>query len=264
MADVRRRGGQRARVQGGEPRRRQRRHRVHPRSLHRPAVRRTVRGPAHAGRRRIRSPTSPRSRPACARRTRSAASSPRSRSATPRTACTTTPSSSPRRASREPPRTVEQAIALAEKLTFKRADGVQVYGLVMNFDDPATPIDWIRGFGGDFITPDYKVVIDQPAAVRGVTVLCDLYKKGVLPEELDEPQDRGRHDVHAAGPRRDDQQSVQPLRQLQRRQGAQVPGQDRGGRAAARRGRQADAREDVGVGDGDSAQRDATRKARGA
>ena len=61
----------------------------------------------------------------------------------------------------EPPRTVEQAVALAEKLTFKRADGVQVYGLVMNFDDPATPIDWIRGFGGDFITSDYKVVIDS-------------------------------------------------------------------------------------------------------
>ncbi|MDQ6620063.1 MAG: extracellular solute-binding protein [Pseudomonadota bacterium] len=82
----------------------------------------------------------------------------------------------------EPPRTVEQAVALAEKLTFKRADGVQVYGLVMNFDDPATPIDWIRGFGGDFITSDYKVVVDQPAALRGVAVLIDLYKKGVLPK----------------------------------------------------------------------------------
>ena len=82
----------------------------------------------------------------------------------------------------EPPRTVEQAVALAEKLTYKRADGVQVYGLVMNFDDPATPIDWIRGYGGDFITADYKIVIDQPAAVRGVAMLCDLYKKGVLPK----------------------------------------------------------------------------------
>ena len=82
----------------------------------------------------------------------------------------------------EPPRTVEQAVALAEKLTYKRGDGVQVYGLVMNFDDPATPIDWIRGYGGDFITSDYKIVIDQPAAVRGVTMLCDLYKKGVLPK----------------------------------------------------------------------------------
>jgi multiple sugar transport system permease protein len=152
------------------------------------------------------------------------------------------------------PKTVTDAIALAEKLTYKRADGLQVYGLVMNFDDPATPIDWIRGFGGDFISPDYKVVVDSPASVRGVAVLCDLYKKGVLPEELDEPQDRGRHDVHAAGARRDDQQPVQPLHQLQRSQGVEVPGQDRGVGAAARRRRQADAREDVGVGDGDPAQ----------
>ena len=80
------------------------------------------------------------------------------------------------------PKTVDEAIAAAEKLTFKRADGVQVYGLVMNFDDPATPIDWVRGFGGDFITPDYKVVVDQPPAVRAVAVLCDLYRKGVLPK----------------------------------------------------------------------------------
>ena len=82
----------------------------------------------------------------------------------------------------EPPKTVEQAVALAEKLTFKRADGVQVYGLVVNFDDPATCIDWIRGFGGDFITSDYRVVVDQPNSVRGVAALCDLYRKGVMPK----------------------------------------------------------------------------------
>ncbi|MEO5699943.1 MAG: extracellular solute-binding protein [Casimicrobiaceae bacterium] len=81
-----------------------------------------------------------------------------------------------------PPKTIDEAIVLAETLTFKRADGIQVYGLVINFDDPATPIDWIRAYGGDFITSDYKIVIDQPAAVRGVAVLVDLYRKGVLPK----------------------------------------------------------------------------------
>ena len=82
----------------------------------------------------------------------------------------------------EPPRTVDQVVALAEKLTYKRDDGVQVYGMVMNFDDPATPMDWLRAYGGDFITPGYQVVVDQPGAVRGVTMLCDLYKKGILPK----------------------------------------------------------------------------------
>ena len=101
-----------------------------------------------------------------------------------------------------PPANVEQAIALAEKLTFKRADGVQVYGLVMNFDDPSTPIDWVRGFGGDFITPDYKVVVDQPGAVRGGHRALRPVQEGRDAEELDEPQDRGRDHVHAAGTRR--------------------------------------------------------------
>lgn len=80
-----------------------------------------------------------------------------------------------------PPKTVEDLAAVAEKLTFTRPDGVKVYGLVINLDDPATPMDWVRGFGGDFITPDYKVVVDQPGAVRAMTVLRDLFRKGVLP-----------------------------------------------------------------------------------
>ena len=81
-----------------------------------------------------------------------------------------------------PPKNVDEVMALAEKLTFKRDDGVQVYGLVMNFDDPATPIDWIRAYGGDFITPDYQIAIDSPASVRGVTMLCDLFRKGIIPK----------------------------------------------------------------------------------
>ena len=57
----------------------------------------------------------------------------------------------------------------------------KVYGLVINLDDPATPIDWVRGFGGDFITQDYRVVVDEPGAVRAMTVMRDLFRKGVLP-----------------------------------------------------------------------------------
>ncbi len=81
-----------------------------------------------------------------------------------------------------PPATMEQAAALAEKLTYTRADGTRVYGLVVNLDDPATPMDWLRGFGGDFITADYKVVVDRPEAVRGIAMLADLFRKGVLPK----------------------------------------------------------------------------------
>ncbi len=79
------------------------------------------------------------------------------------------------------PKTVEEMPAIAEQLTYERSDGTKVSGLVIAMDDPSAPLDWIRGFGGDFITQDYKVVCDTPATVRGVTVLRDLYAKGVLP-----------------------------------------------------------------------------------
>jgi multiple sugar transport system substrate-binding protein len=80
-----------------------------------------------------------------------------------------------------PPRTIAEAIAAAEKLTYTRSDGVRVYGLCINMDDPACPMDWIRAYGGDFITSDYRCVTDRPETIQGVTVLCDLVKKGVIP-----------------------------------------------------------------------------------
>ncbi|MBN8477542.1 MAG: extracellular solute-binding protein [Burkholderiales bacterium] len=83
-----------------------------------------------------------------------------------------------------PPRTVAEVVAAAEKLSFTRSDGVRVYGLVINMDDPAVPLDWIRAFGGDFISGDYKVVTDRQETVHGVSVLVDLVKKGFVPKNL--------------------------------------------------------------------------------
>ena len=83
-----------------------------------------------------------------------------------------------------PPRTVADLAATAERLAHDRAVGTRVFGLIMNMEDPATPIDWIRGFGGDFITDDYKVVVDAPEAVRCVTMLRDLVQKNVMPRNI--------------------------------------------------------------------------------
>jgi len=80
-----------------------------------------------------------------------------------------------------PPRTADDLPAVAERLSFDRPDGVRVSGLVMNMEDPATAIDWIRGFGGDFITDEYQVVVDRPEAVRGVTMLREMQARGALP-----------------------------------------------------------------------------------
>jgi multiple sugar transport system substrate-binding protein len=81
-----------------------------------------------------------------------------------------------------PPKTIPEAVAIAERLTFTRPDGVKVYGLCINMEDPACPMDWIRGYGGDFITTDYRCMSDRPETIQGVTVLCDLVRKGVIPK----------------------------------------------------------------------------------
>jgi len=81
------------------------------------------------------------------------------------------------------PRTLDETLAAVEKLSFTR-DGTRVYGLLVNMDDPASPIDWVRAFGGDFITPDYKVVVDQPGAVKAMTVYADFFKRNLMPRNM--------------------------------------------------------------------------------
>ena len=82
-----------------------------------------------------------------------------------------------------PPATIAEALAMAETLSWMR-EGTRVYGLVINMDDPSTPIDWVRGFGGDFITPDYKVVVHQPEAVRAMEALAGLFRKNAMPRTV--------------------------------------------------------------------------------
>jgi multiple sugar transport system substrate-binding protein len=82
-----------------------------------------------------------------------------------------------------PPRTLDEMIAATEKLSYMR-DGTRVYGLIINMDDAATPIDWVRAFGGDFITPDYKVVVNQPGAVKAMTMFADMFKRQQMPRNI--------------------------------------------------------------------------------
>ncbi|MCM0018658.1 MAG: extracellular solute-binding protein [Tagaea sp.] len=82
------------------------------------------------------------------------------------------------------PRTIEEMAQIAERLSFDRPDGSRVYGFVFPMDDLACALDWIRGFGGEFITSDMRIEIDRPEAVRGVTVLRDLVRKNVLPRNI--------------------------------------------------------------------------------
>lgn len=81
-----------------------------------------------------------------------------------------------------PPRTMEELIVLAEKLTYVRADGTQVHGLVLDGTSPAQIVDIARAWDGDMLGLDYSVKATEPAMVRTVALLRDFYAKGVLPK----------------------------------------------------------------------------------
>jgi multiple sugar transport system substrate-binding protein len=80
-----------------------------------------------------------------------------------------------------PPRTIEELISYAEKLTFRRGDGTQVHGLVLDGTSPAQIIDIVRAWNGDFLSADYRILATEPPMIRTVALLKDFYAKQVLP-----------------------------------------------------------------------------------
>lgn len=82
-----------------------------------------------------------------------------------------------------PPTTPEELLEVARKMTFTRDNGQKVYGFLarggrLDTDDVA---NMVRMFGGDIITPDYEVAINQPEAVKGITLLQTMYREGIIP-----------------------------------------------------------------------------------
>ncbi|WP_158625925.1 ABC transporter substrate-binding protein [Arsenicitalea aurantiaca] len=82
-----------------------------------------------------------------------------------------------------PPETFEELIEYAEQLTFTRDDGTQVYGLVLSGQGPSNIIDIVRAYGGDFLTADFELKAAEEGMVQAVTLLADLYQRGILPRE---------------------------------------------------------------------------------
>ncbi len=80
-----------------------------------------------------------------------------------------------------PPQTVEELIDFAEKLTFKRADGTQVHGLLFDGTSPALIVDLARAWNGDFLSADYRILATEPPMIRTVTLLKEFFAKGILP-----------------------------------------------------------------------------------
>jgi len=79
------------------------------------------------------------------------------------------------------PKTFEDVIEAAKKLTFTRPDGSQVFGFLINGEGYANMVDIARAYDGDFITGDFKLGVNQPPMLRAVQTMRDFYSSGVIP-----------------------------------------------------------------------------------
>jgi multiple sugar transport system substrate-binding protein len=82
------------------------------------------------------------------------------------------------------PRTFEELMEVARKLTFKRADGTQVFGMVFAVQFTSNFLAFGRAFNGDYMTGDGKITSDQPGMVKGIAALAELHKAEVLPRNM--------------------------------------------------------------------------------
>ena len=72
----------------------------------------------------------------------------------------------------------------AKACTYRRADGTACVGLCMPGVTYPNVIDLARAWDGDFITPDYKVVADQPGMLNAIRLLRDLFQAGAFPRNF--------------------------------------------------------------------------------
>lgn len=80
-----------------------------------------------------------------------------------------------------PPRSLEEFVDQARRVSGRTAEGQPLAGLVMTASLAAFPIMFARAYGGDFITADYKLLPDPEPMRRALTLLRTLFETGVLP-----------------------------------------------------------------------------------
>lgn len=80
-----------------------------------------------------------------------------------------------------PPKTAEELVAFARKLTYTRTDGTRVNGLIMNSgDEHLAVLTVLNMWGAQLIDKDMKVRANSPEMIKGLKIMAELYKEGVL------------------------------------------------------------------------------------
>lgn len=80
-----------------------------------------------------------------------------------------------------PPTTLEELIEQAKKTTFTSKAGTPVVGMVLASDLAVFPVMFARAYGGDFISPDLKLVPNREALEQGLAALRGMFEAGSLP-----------------------------------------------------------------------------------
>lgn len=82
------------------------------------------------------------------------------------------------------PKTFEELVEAARKLSFKRADGTQVYGMVFAVQFAANFLGFGRAFNGDYMSADGKVTCEQPGMLKAIAALAEMHKAEILPRNM--------------------------------------------------------------------------------
>lgn len=80
-----------------------------------------------------------------------------------------------------PPTTLEELLDQAKKTTFTSKAGTSVTGMVLASDLAVFPVMFARAYGGDFISPDLKLVPNREALESGLAALRGMFEAGSLP-----------------------------------------------------------------------------------
>jgi multiple sugar transport system substrate-binding protein len=80
-----------------------------------------------------------------------------------------------------PPTTLEELVEQAKKTTFTSKAGTPVTGMVLASDLAVFPVMFARAYGGDFISPDLKLVPNREALEQGLAALRGMFEAGSLP-----------------------------------------------------------------------------------
>jgi multiple sugar transport system substrate-binding protein len=84
----------------------------------------------------------------------------------------------------KPPASIEEMIEIAKACTYRRTDGTAVVGLCTPGVTYPNVIDIARAWDGDFITPDFKCVADQPPMLNAIKLLRALFEAGAFPRNF--------------------------------------------------------------------------------